>query len=262
MGETPDTQPVTMDETPNPRLSSRGRIMLRTIRRPRERGVTLVEVLLVVAIVAFASTLAILGTGIADGARLRRSAAMVGSAVRVAYGHANASSKVVRLVFNFDQRTVAIEESSGQLWLAKNERTGGAQAATENERRAIEEAEAILKGPRAPRPSFRPVKAFGFTAEKGISGKALERNIRFSQIETGHQDDVVKSDQAYLYFWPGGQTERASIQLSVGTSTLDTDALTILVSPLTGKADVRKGRVAMLRPRDDAEESERRDTGF
>jgi general secretion pathway protein H len=235
--------------------------MLRTIHR-RNRGVTLIEVLMVVAIVAVASTLAILGTGIADGARLRRSATMVASAVRVAYGHANASSKVVRLVFNFEQRTVAIEESSSKLWLAKNERTGGAQAATEVERRALAEAEAILKGPRPPRPSFRPVKAFGFTAEKGLSGKELERNIRFSQIETSHQDEVVKNDQAYLYFWPGGQTERASIQLSVGGSTADADTMTILISPLTGKTDIRKGKLAMPRPRDDNEASERRDTGF
>jgi general secretion pathway protein H len=224
--------------------------------------VTLVEVLIVLAVVVVMTGLALLGSGVADSARMRRSSVMIASAIRVAYGHANATSKVVRLVFNFEQRTVAIEESSSQLWLAKNERTGGAQAATEVERRALEEAEAILKGPRAPRPSFRPVKAFGFTAEKGMAGKALERNIRFLQIETSHQDEVVKSDQAYLYFWPGGQTERASIQLSIGGSTLDADVVTILVSPLTGKAEMRKGRVSMPRPRDDHEESERRDTGF
>ena len=223
---------------------------------------TLIEVLIVLAIVSVVSVLGIVGSGVADSARLRRSSVMIASAVRVAYGHANASSHVVRLVFNFEQRTVAIEESSSQLWLAKNERTGGAQAATDVERRSLEEAEAILKGVRAPRPAFRPVKAFGFSAEKGLSGKTLERNIRFAQIETSHQDEIVKADQAYLYFWPGGQTERASIQLSVGSSTLDTDTLTILISPLTGKADIRKGRFPMLRPRDDTEASERRDTGF
>jgi general secretion pathway protein H len=187
---------------------------------------------------------------------------MIASAIRVAYGRANATSKVARLVFNFDARTVAIEESDSQLWLAKNDRTGGAQAATEAERKAIEEADSILKGPRAPRPSFKPIKAFGFQPEKGISGKALERNIRFLQIETGHSEEAQKSDQAYIYFWPGGLTERAAIQLSVGGSTVDGDVVTILVSPLTGKAEIRKGRVNMPRPRDDNEESERRDTGF
>jgi general secretion pathway protein H len=229
-------------------------------RRRRERGVTLVEVLIVLGIVSVLTGLSLAGSGIADGARLRRSAVMIASAIRVGYSHANATSKVVRLVFNFERRTVSLEESSGQLWLAKNDRAGGAQAATEAERKAQDEADEILKGPRAPRPSFRPTRAFGFTAEKG--GKELERNIRFLQIETAHQDDVVKAEQAYLYFWPGGQTERASIQLSVGGSTADADIASIVVSPLTGKADVRRGPVSMPRPRDDASESERIDTGF
>jgi general secretion pathway protein H len=231
-------------------------------RRARERGVTLVEVLIVMAIVVMASGVAMLGSGVTDGARLKRSAIMIASAARVAYGRANATSKVVRLVFNLDQRTVSLEESSSQLWLEKNDRAGGAEAATAAERKAIEEADAILKGPRAPRPSFHPVKAFGFSPEKGITGKELERNIRFLQIETGHQDEVVKAGQAYLYFWPGGQTERASIQLSIGGSTFDGDVASILISPLTGKTDIRKGKLNMPRPRDDSEESERQDPGY
>jgi general secretion pathway protein H len=231
-------------------------------RRGQERGVTLIEVLIVLAVVTVVTGLTMLGSGVADSARLRRSSVLIASAVRVAYGHANATSKVVRLVFNFDERTVGIEESSGQLWLDKNERAGGAQAATQAERKAMDEADAVVKGPRAPRPSFRPVKAFGFSVDKGLIGKPLERNIRFLQIETAHQDLPQTADQAYLYFWPGGQTERASIQLSVGGSTFDADVVTILISPLTGKADIKKGRVAMLRPRDDTEDSERRDTGF
>ncbi len=230
--------------------------------RQRERGVTLVEVLIVVAIVGVASGMAVLGSGVASSARLRRSSVLIASAIRVAYGHANATSRVVRLVFNLEQRTVGIEESTGDLWLAKNDRTGGAAAATDAERKALDESEAILKGPRAPRPSFRPVKTYGFNTQKDKPNKELETGIRFLQIETSHQDDAAKSDQAYLYFWPGGQTERAAIQLSIGGSTFDGDIVTILVSPLTGKTDIRKGRVSMPRPRDDIEESERQDTGF
>jgi len=225
----------------------------------RERGVTLVEVLLVVAIIGVATGLVLLGSGFADSARLRRSSVMIASAVRVAFGRANATSKVERLVFNFDRRTVAIEESSKQLHLARNDRTGGAEAATEAERKAITEAEAILQGPHAPRPSFHPIKTFGFSVEKGMTGKALDRNIRFLQIETGHQDDIVKTDQAYLYFWPGGQTERAAIQISINGSTNENDVVTLLVSPLTGKVDIRKGKWTMPRPRDDSEGSERLD---
>jgi general secretion pathway protein H len=230
--------------------------------RRQARGVTLVEVLIVVAVIGVMSGLAFLGSGAADSARLRRSAVMIASAIKVAYGHANATSRTVRLVFNVELRTVGIEESQGQLWLAKNDRTGGAAAATEVEKKALEEADSILKGPRAPRPSFTPVKALGFSGNSGKQAKELERNIRFLQIETSHQEEVVKSDQAYLYFWPGGQTERAAIQLGIVNSTNDTDVVTLLVSPLTGKTEMKKGRFSMPRPRDDNEESERRDTGF
>lgn len=214
------------------------------------------------AIITVTFGIAMLGPGVTESARLRRSAVLIASAVKVAYSHANASSHVVRLVFNFEQRTVGIEESEGQLWLAKNDRTGGAQAATEAERKAVEESDAILKGPRAPRPAFKPATVFGFSTKKEKPVKELERSIGFLQIETAHEDEPVVKDQAYLYFWPGGQTERAAIQLSAGRSMFDADVITILISPLTGKAEIRKGKVSMARPRDDAEESERVDTGF
>ncbi len=231
-------------------------------RRSRERGVTLIEVLITVGIISIAMGLTMLGGGLANGARLRRSATMISAAIRVAYGHANAISKPVRLVFDIDANTVSIEEASGDLALARNDKTGGAAAATEAEKKAVEEAEQILKGPRPPRPTFKPTRAFGFNPEKGQTGKELEKNIRFLQVETGHQEEAVLQGRAYLYFWPGGQTERAAVQLRTSGSDAEADMMTILVSPLTGKAELKRGRVTMPRPRDDIEESERGDTGF
>ena len=237
--------------------------MARHDDRTNRRGVTLVEVLIVLVVVTVLYGAAALGTGFVDGARLRRSSMLVASAVRLAYGHANASSHTVRLTFNFEARTVAIEEATEQLAVARNERGGGAAPATVAERKAVDAADEILKGPRAPRPMFLPAKVTGFQSDiKGRAVKTLERNIRFLQIETAHQDEPVKVDQAYLYFWPGGQTERAAVQLAIGGAFADVDTCTILVSPLTGKAEIRRGRVSMARPRDDIEESERRDTGF
>ncbi|MFO0759913.1 MAG: prepilin-type cleavage/methylation domain-containing protein [Byssovorax sp.] len=240
---------------------------------------TLVEVVIAVAIIGLVTGLGAASLNMVGGARLRKSAVTVASAVRVAYGRANATSKVVRLVFDLDKQVVQLEEESpmsrGQMKIVKNDMTGGAAAATEAERKAVEDADQIMKGPRAPRPTFQPVSTFGFDVGKGQVGKELERGIRFLQVETGHQDDVVVSGRTYLYFWPGGITERAAIQLGIfsgtfgltgttGTSALvpDTDVLTIVVSPLTGKAELRKGRANMPRPRDDIEGSERRDSGY
>jgi general secretion pathway protein H len=231
-------------------------------RRTGQRGVTLIELMISMAIIALAMGVATLGASVADSSRLKRSAVMIAGAIRIAYGHANAISRPVRLVFDFDQRLLSLEEANSDLRLAKNDKTGGAAAATEAEKKALEEAEQILKGPRAPRPAFKPTRAFGFNPDKDKTGKELERNIRFLQVETAHQDEPVTQGRAYLYFWPGGQTERAAIQLRIAGSDAEQDAMTLLVSPLTGKATFKKGKFLMLRPRDDIEESERQDTGF
>ncbi|XXT19784.1 prepilin-type cleavage/methylation domain-containing protein [Sorangium sp. So ce429] len=231
-------------------------------RRLRTRGVTLVEVLISVTVIALISGSVILGMGAVTSARLKRSAALLAGAVRVAYAHSNAKSKPMRLVFDFEERMIVLEESTGELFVERNDRTGGAAAATEAEKAAVAEAEAILKGPRAPRPSFQPTKAFGFDPASDKPGKELSGGVRFLQVETGHQDEPATEGRAYLYFWPGGQTERAAIQLSLGGQETEDAVLTVLVSPLTGKTEIKKGKVSMPRPRDDAEESEREDTGF
>ena len=72
---------------------------------------------------------------------------------------------------------------------------------------------------------------------------------------------MVQRDQAYLYFWPGGQTERANIQLKVGESTNEKEAMTLVVSPLTGKVTVKDGAVPLTTPEDDKAASEREDPG-
>ena len=231
-------------------------------QKSRQRGVTLVEVLICIALVALVTGMAMMGGSVADSARLKHSAVMISGAVRIAYGHANASSKVVRLVFDMDAHSVSIEEAASDLKLTRNDVTGGAAAATEAEKKANAESEQILKGPRPARPMFEKVKAMGWDPDKDKSGRELEKNIQILQVETSHTDLPQNSGRAYLYFWPGGQTEHAAIQLTIKNSQIDADSLTVLVAPLTGKCDLRKGRQTMPRPRDDADASERQDTGF
>jgi general secretion pathway protein H len=164
------------------------------------------------------------------------------------------------LVFDFEQHRMALEESAQSRMLRDREERntgGGADPATEAERAALAEAERLLEGPKAPRAAFTPVKEFGFDVDDDGKGRSLGKGIRFRQVQTEHDEEPRTEGQAYLYFWPGGLTERAVIQLYRGD---DDEGLTIEVSPLTGRAKVHRGRVELPEPRADGELSEREDT--
>lgn len=234
-------------------------------KRAASRGITLIEVLISLAIIGAIAGIGILGVGAQQGARMKGGAVLIAGAVRTAYAHASGVSKPLRLVFDIEERQIVLEESSGTLAIVKNDKTGGAAAATEAERAAQEEAESVLKGPRAPRPSFTATKAFGFSPDSGKTGKGLPFGVRFVQVETEHESEPATSGHAYLYFWPGGQTERAAIQLTTAgkdEEPTEQNSMTITISPLTGKTEIKKGLLKMARPRDEREESEREDDGF
>lgn len=228
----------------------------------RSRGVTLIEVIIVVALVAVMMTGLVMGMGAVTNARVRAAATMIASGVQVAFSRSASTSKSMRLVFDLDQHTVMLEESDRPMLVRRDDETGtaGAEAATEQERKAKEEAERILEGPVAPRPLFRPVKAMGFEDDKGgASGRSLGSGVVFKRVEVEHAEEPQTSGRAYLYFWPGGMTERASIQIGRAGSTGDESVLSVLVSPLTGKVKVVGGAEPMEQARED---NEREDQGY
>jgi len=240
-----------------------GRVAAR--KRAASRGITLIEVLISLAIIGLIAGIGILSVGAQTGARMRGGAVLIAGAIRTAYAHASGVSKPLRLVLDMDEGLLVLEESNTALAIVKNDKTGGAAAATEAERAAQEEAESALKGPRSPRASFKATTAFGFSPDAGKQGKSLPSRVRIVQVETGHEEEPATSGRAYLYFWPGGQTERAAIQLTTAgkdEEPNEQNSMTILVSPLTGKTEIKKGLLRMFRPRDEDEESERDDSGF
>jgi general secretion pathway protein H len=94
----------------------------------------------------------------------------------------------------------------------------------------------------------------GFGADGEGSERELGTGIRFLQVQTEHDLEPRTEGQAYLYFWPGGGTERAAIQIGRQG---DTTGLTVLVSALTGRARLQRGRVELEEGRRDLDFQER-----
>jgi general secretion pathway protein H len=235
-----------------------------SFRRSRERGLTLIEILVVIALISVVMGLVIAGSHQLPSARLKRSATMIVSAVRVAYMRATSTSKDLRVVFDMDGQKIWIEESDIPMLVQTKDKTGtgGADPITQAEKDAIEAGEKILKGPPVPKPKFHPIAVYGFGDVEGAGGKPLQRGITFREVQTAHDDAPRASGRAYLYFWPGGMTERAEIQIRIGDSADEHSTLTLLVSPLTGKTTIKTGPVALATPTNENEASDREDTGW
>jgi general secretion pathway protein H len=218
------------------------------MRGARERGITLVELLVTIALIALVTTSVLFGSGAVANSRMRGATTMIAGAIRVAYSRASATSRPNRLVFDIDG--------------SKVDTTGGAEAQTQEERDAIEQAQRIVKGPQAPRATFRPVKALGFDEADSGGGRSLGKGVKFHRIETGHSPDGQTTGRAYLYFWPGGRTERAAIHITTEGANGPDDGITVIVSPLTGRVRTVKGGKSLEPLRDDGTSSEREETSF
>lgn len=229
------------------------------------RAVTLVEVLIAVALIAVLSGAVIAGSGALGSSRERAAATLVVSAVRMGLARANTTGRPARLVVDLDANKLTLEETSS-LVLAREkdesvegdeaedeEDTAPKDAVTELENAAEAEAKGIIEGPRAPRPEFTAVQQFKAEGDDSEDGRSLGRGVAFRSAQTEHDANERTRGRVYLYFWPGGETEHAVVHLGRE----EDDGLTVVVSSLTGRARIEKGKVELPEPRSDGQISER-----
>ncbi len=233
--------------------------------RAQARGLTLIEIMVVMVLISLVLGAMVFGSGSLSSAKLKKTTSGLTGMIRVAYTRATATSRSERIVMDLDNSTMWLEESDAPMLVQTKDLSGaaGASAQTKAEQDAYAAGQAAIKGPNIPRPSFRPVTTMGVGSSDGQpkGPQHLPEPITFRQVQTAHDDEPKIAGRAYLYFWPGGLTERASIELRIAKSINDADTQTLMVSPLTGKVTVKNGPVALVLPTDDKSASEREDRG-
>ena len=220
-------------------------------RRPRRavsRGLTLIEVIIAIALIGVLSGSLLFGKNMLVGSRVKSAATLLISSTRFGLTRANATGRPTRLVIDIEKKQLSIEEATGSLMLRDKgkDATGGADPATAAEAKARAEADRIIEGPHAARPHFSKLTDVKGAVEDLTRGRALGDGVEIVQVRTEHDDDYVRDGRAYIYFWPGGTTERAVVQLKKAG---DKEAsLSVVLSPLTGRAKIEKGAVDFPEP--------------
>lgn len=224
---------------------------LRFAQRSRApRGMTLIEILVSIALIALLSGTLVFGSGMFGGAEQRAAATLIVTGVRKGLARANTTGLPVRMVLDFEQNTVTLEESSSRLALRES-RSAEKDATQALLAEARAESEQVVGGLNIHRPSFLPTRLLG--EEEEASGRSLGKQVELRLVQTEHQEEPVTEGRAYIFFWPGGVTERAVVQLG----TKNSDGLTVVMSPLTGRARIERGRVELPEGRFGEDFSER-----
>jgi prepilin-type N-terminal cleavage/methylation domain-containing protein len=196
----------------------------------RSQGFTLIELIVVVAVM-MAVTLAV-ATGVNNirGASAQAEAGKVATAVRYLYNLAVVTGRNQRMVIDLDTRT----------WWGEGQTSDDPCQGF------------LLPGDKEDEGTDEQMKkSGGFEASKTtlLQKNVLDKGVKFAGVLTSHDDQPLEKGQAFINFFPNGTTEHALIQLNA-----DDDWNTVEVFALQGTAKVHSGKVEFDELKRDKEE--------
>ncbi|MDJ0763746.1 MAG: prepilin-type N-terminal cleavage/methylation domain-containing protein [Myxococcota bacterium] len=293
------------------------------VKMRTQLGFSLIEVLVVTIIAAVAVTGVALSLGAMSQSRLRSSCWMIVAAARYAYSHSVTRGMTTRLVMDFEDKTIHLEETSGRVVLNREDETG---EGLRREDEALFDPDGGPKG-RGLLDFQMNSSAFGtssstggagglqqgmgigaglgmglgmggqgegqegdmfsmmanFTSgalsdpflasmQRGLSGgslgyrkpkfsplggrrgekRSLEGDTTFVTVFTPHAPKPQEEGRAFVYFFPGGMTEHAIIQVSDG----DERIYSVEIHPMTGRAVIHNEPIEPDGELDDLQEAE------
>lgn len=253
--------------------------------RARQRGMTLIEILIVLLIVGLIMWSASMSMGAASQAEVVRTTNQLASTIRFAYDRARFTGHYYRIHIDFEQRSFHLQKAEDAMYLPATNRDG--ENLLNDERQLADKAKrdeqaaeayyssiaaAVFAGgevddpfgdPYAVQkkdvPRRRPPLFEAFEADQtlGDLGKPIQLpdGVEILSVQTDADPEPITSGETDLYFFPRGQTQLAAIHVKgkpkLGDRMIGEEDIeyTILVQPLTGKVEVAPGIIDLELPK-------------
>jgi len=214
-------------------------------RRRGHSGFTLIEILVVLAIVGILAGLSIRGLRSLARSDLRASVTHMAGAIRYLFDRASTTGQYHRLVIDIESGRYWAEVSDDMFYLPRDPETESSAkklAALESEldekaarQKEMAQAAGDVDMSKVLPMDFRPKKArFGAFKETNLKPVTL-KNTEVMDVFTPRVADPVVKGRAYIYFFPLGQTEPAIIHLSDPTQQT---IYSLVVHPITGRVRI------------------------
>lgn len=198
----------------------------------KERGFTLIEIMVVIAIMAttMGLTIGFLGGGFDRDAK--KETAHLAATIRFAYHAAISGHVPTRIVFDLNENQYWVEVGSGNETLPATSKDQKKEEPPPDQEKAL--------SPEGAAPQAPP--AFVAADEDIVRRVTLPKAVKFRDVQTAHDDAPVTTGKATLYFFPTGFTEEAVIHFSNEEATSN---YSVIVSPLTGTSRIEKDYVEL-----------------
>ncbi len=254
--------------------------------RANNLGLSLIEILIVLFILAMIMWSASVSMGAASQAEVIRSTNQLAASLRFAFDRARFTGQYYRVHIDFEKQSFQLQQADEAMYMPATDRDGrllriDPRRVEERAKRDAAAAEAYYstlaaaiyaKGDDAggfggdpytakPRdvPRRRPpmFEAFEDDQTLGELGKpiVLPEGVEIFSVQTDSDIAAITSGQADIYFFPRGQTQLAHIQLKgkpklrdriIGDEDIE---YTIILQPLTGKVRVEADLIELVLPK-------------
>ena len=190
-------------------------------RGRRQQGFTLIELVVVMAVIAVVTTAVAIGIGNIRGASVQAESGKLTLAIRYLYNLSVLNGKNYRMVIDIDSGTYWGEEQKSRDPCKAFLLPGEGEAAD---------------GSTDEDPDRQQVAGFGAARSKLVSKRKLAKGIAFGGVMTSHQDELSTSGQVHINFFPNGTAEAAMVYVQDADD--DEDVMSVEVLAMQGSARI------------------------